>query len=187
VSDISRFWLFCLFTIYFLLFTFYFLLFTFFTPCLFTFALKMPSILFVCLGNICRSPLAEGILAHKISEKKLDWTVDSAGTGGWHEGQAADSRSILVAQKHGVDISKQLARQFLVADFDRFDRIFVMDRSNLANVLRLARNENDRQKVDLLLNLSSPGKNLEVPDPYYDDDGFEAVFQMIEKAVEKLF
>jgi protein-tyrosine phosphatase len=147
----------------------------------------MPSILFVCLGNICRSPLGEGILAHKIAERGLDWTTDSAGTGGWHEGQTADKRSILVAKKHGIDISKQQARQFEIVDFDRFDRIFVMDRSNLTNVLRLARTENDRQKVELLLNLSSPAKNLEVPDPYYDDDGFEAVFQMIDKAIEKLF
>lgn len=139
-------------------------------------------ILMVCLGNICRSPLAEGIMAQKAREAGLNWHVDSAGTGAWHAGQPPDFRSIRVAKKYGVDISQQLARQFQLLDFQRFDHIFVMDKSNRTNVARLTQRSDDRAKVSLLLDLAEPGSEREVPDPFYDDDQFEPVFKLIETA-----
>ena len=141
-------------------------------------------VLMVCLGNICRSPLAEGILKHKIQQRGLDWTVDSAGTGSWHSGELPDRRSIAVAKKYGIDLTDQRARQFRASDFTDFDKIFVMDRSNRQNVLRLAPNDALAAKVDLMLNQSHPGQDLEVPDPYHDDNGFEAVFKMLDVACE---
>lgn len=129
----------------------------------------------VCLGNICRSPLAHGVLEHLAQEKGLDWTIDSAGTGDWHVGSQPDRRSIAVAKKYGVDISAQCCRQIEVSDFDVYDHILVMDRSNLNDVKALARNENDLKKVSLFL------KNDIVPDPYYDDSQFDPVYKMIEK------
>jgi protein-tyrosine phosphatase len=143
-------------------------------------------ILMVCLGNICRSPLAEGILQDKIAKQNLDWNVDSAGIGGWHAGQAPDPRSIQIARKYGIDIAGQRARQFSPDDFDRFDRIYAMDAQNLRDILRQARNETDRKKVDMIMNEAFPGENIGVPDPYYDDDGFEAVFQMLVNACDKI-
>ncbi|MDN3550960.1 low molecular weight protein-tyrosine-phosphatase [Mucilaginibacter aquaedulcis] len=131
-------------------------------------------ILMVCLGNICRSPLAEGVMQHLASEAGLDWQVDSAGTGGWHVGEGPDRRSTRTARNHGIDISKQVCRQFRTNDFDRFDHIFVMDKNNLTDVISLARNDQDIQKVKLLL-----GDKV-VPDPYYDDNQFEPVFELIE-------
>jgi protein-tyrosine phosphatase len=141
-------------------------------------------ILMVCLGNICRSPLAEGIMKQKIREAGLDWEVDSAGTGHWHAGQLPDRRSIVTAGQHGIDITDQRARQFQVADFERFDKIFVMDTQNLRDVQRLARTEEHRAKVGLMLNQIHPGQERSVPDPYHDDDGFEEVFQMLDRACE---
>jgi protein-tyrosine phosphatase len=140
----------------------------------------------VCLGNICRSPLAEGILKHKVQQQGLDWEVDSAGTGNWHVGELPDSRSIATAQQYEIDITDQRARQFQPADFERFDRIFVMDTQNRRDVLRRAQNEAQRAKVQLILNLTHPGQDRNVPDPYWDDDGFEAVFRMLDAACEKL-
>jgi protein-tyrosine phosphatase len=131
-------------------------------------------ILMVCLGNICRSPLAEGIMQHLAHEQGLDWYVDSAGTGNWHVGQGPDRRSTRTASNHGIDISGQVCRLFRLSDFDTFDKIFVMDKSNLSDILALARNEEDAQKVTLLL-----GDKI-VPDPYYDDEQFEPVFKLIE-------
>jgi len=128
----------------------------------------------VCLGNICRSPLAEGVMKHLASESGLDWQVDSAGTGGWHVGEGPDRRSTRAARNHGIDISKQVCRQFSVNDFDRFDHIYVMDKNNLTDVISLARNDQDIQRVKLLL-----GDKV-VPDPYYDDTQFEPVFELIE-------
>jgi protein-tyrosine phosphatase len=139
-------------------------------------------ILMVCLGNICRSPLAEGIMKQKAAQAGLNWQVDSAGTGYWHAGERPDPRSIQVARTHGIDISDQRARQFQQEDFTRFDRIFVMDTQNLRNVQLLARSEEEAQKVELILNQIYPGKGHSVPDPYYDDNGFEEVFQMLEKS-----
>ena len=133
-------------------------------------------ILMVCLGNICRSPLAHGIMEHQAKAKGLDWEIDSAGTGNWHIGQGPDRRSAREAQRNGIDISGQICRQFSVSDFDAFDLIVVMDRNNKADVLRLARNERDRAKVRMLL------ANEEIPDPYHDDSMFAPVFIMIEEA-----
>ena len=131
-------------------------------------------ILMVCLGNICRSPLAEGILRTKISQ---DWTVDSAGTGDWHVGQKPDNRSIAIAKKYGIDISNQRARQFQLIDFDEFDIIFTMDSSNFRDILRLTKNEEQRNKVRLILG------ERDVPDPYYGgEEGFEQVFKLLDDA-----
>ncbi|MBX2893304.1 MAG: low molecular weight phosphotyrosine protein phosphatase [Saprospiraceae bacterium] len=141
-------------------------------------------ILMVCLGNICRSPLAEGIMQHKAIQAGLDWRVDSAGTGFWHVGEQPDSRSIKTARQYGIDITYQRARQFQPADFDRFDRIFVMDTQNLRDVLRHARDDEHRAKVDLILNQIYPAQNRSVPDPYYDDDGFAEVFDMLDAACD---
>lgn len=144
-------------------------------------------ILVVCLGNICRSPLAEGILLHLVKEKNLAITIDSAGTSDYHIGEAPDARTVANAKKHNIDLSPLRARQFVVEDFDWFDKIYVMDKSNLQNVLKLARNENDKQKVDLFLNISHPNGNMEVPDPYFGGEaGFENVYQLVWKASEKL-
>lgn len=143
-------------------------------------------VLMVCLGNICRSPLAEGILKHKVRETGLDWAVDSAGTGSWHSGELPDRRSILVARKYGIDITDQRARQFQAADFERFDLILVMDTQNRRDVLRQAQQEGHRSKVQLILDYLYPGQDRNVPDPYYDDDGFEAVFRMLDAACDKL-
>ena len=142
-------------------------------------------ILMVCLGNICRSPMAEGILKHKIHALSLNWQVDSAGTGSWHVGEAPDPRSISTSAENGIDISDQRARQFKQRDFDAFDLILAMDSSNYNNIVQLAREDSDRQKVNLLLNYSHPGQNRAVPDPYFEG-GFQAVFEMIEAAVDGL-
>lgn len=139
----------------------------------------------VCLGNICRSPLAEGILRDKVDAQKVE--VDSAGTAAYHIGEAPDLRSIMVARKHGINISKQVGRQFSVSDFDRFDFIYAMDHSNLQNILHLARNEADRAKVDLILNELSSNGNQDVPDPYYGgDEGFEQVYRLLDAATDKI-
>ncbi|MBK8966355.1 MAG: low molecular weight protein-tyrosine-phosphatase [Saprospiraceae bacterium] len=143
-------------------------------------------VLMVCLGNICRSPLAEGILKHKVEQHGLDWHVDSAGTGNWHVGELPDHRSIATARQYDIDITYQRARQFRVADFEHFDRIFVMDTQNYRDVLRLAQNDAQREKVKLILDLTHPGENRSVPDPYWDDDGFEHVFQLLDAACGKL-
>jgi len=134
----------------------------------------------VCLGNICRSPLAEGIMQHLADQAGLDWHVDSAGTGDWHVGRAPDRRSIAAAREQGIDISQQVCRLFRVDDFDEFDLILVMDKSNLTNVLTLARNNEDRKKVKLLL-----GDKI-VPDPYYDDTQFAPVFTLIEAGCKEI-
>jgi protein-tyrosine phosphatase len=144
-------------------------------------------ILMVCLGNICRSPMAEGILRTKADEYQLKITIDSAGTGGWHAGEHPDKRAVQSARKFGVDISKLVARQFSKNDFDKFDRIYVMDNSNYNDVIDLARTEDDRRKVFLLLNADEPDSNREVPDPYYGGvDGFDRTFLLMEKACEAI-
>lgn len=131
----------------------------------------------VCLGNICRSPLAEGILRHLAP----DWEIDSAGTGSWHVGDPPDRRSVAVARRHGIDISGLRGRQFQVADYDEFDRIYVMDVDNYRDVIRKARTDADKAKVQLLLD-----NQQSVPDPWYDDALFEPVYNMIYKACEKI-
>jgi len=139
----------------------------------------------VCLGNICRSPLAEGILTTKIKEQGLDWTVDSAGTGSWHIGEQPDPRSIETADQHGIDIRYQRARQLTAEDLRKYDLILAMDSSNYQDILRLAP-DNTQKKVALIMNYAQPGQNQNVPDPYWDDDGFEQVFQMLDKATDAI-
>lgn len=147
----------------------------------------MTGVLMVCLGNICRSPLAEGILKHKLFMHGIGVHVDSAGTAAYHAGESPDVRSQEIARRHGIDIGDQRARRFSAADFDRFDRIFVMDRSNYRDVLSLARNSDDRKKVDMILNQVFPGENRQVPDPYYGGrDGFQKVFDMLDAACEEI-
>jgi len=142
-------------------------------------------ILMVCLGNICRSPLAEGILKSKIDPNSI--LVDSAGTGHWHVGQLPDSRSIEVAKKHGLNITDQRGRQFSHNDFLEFDHIFVMDNSNLETVLELAETKKEKEKVQLILDELFPSENVDVPDPYYGGDlGFENVYQMLDQACDKI-
>lgn len=137
----------------------------------------------VCLGNICRSPLAEGILRSKVFSHKT--FIDSAGTGGYHIGAKPDKRSISVASVNGIDITNQQARKFTVKDFDNFDLIYVMDQSNYRNVMELARNEVDKAKVSLILNEVFPGEDLDVPDPYYGGEfGFKNVYNMLDEACE---
>lgn len=138
----------------------------------------------VCLGNICRSPLAEGILKSKVNPKIH---IDSAGTGAYHVGEKPDERSIAVAKLNGINIDYQRARKFKVADFDYFDVIYVMDKSNYDNVLAVARNNNDKVKVKMILNEVFPGENLDVPDPYLGGDyGFRQVFNMLNEACEAI-
>ncbi|MES2240524.1 MAG: low molecular weight protein-tyrosine-phosphatase [Bacteroidota bacterium] len=142
-------------------------------------------ILMVCLGNICRSPLAEGILASKLPKDKFK--VDSAGTGSWHIGHSPDARSIAIAKKHQLDISNQKGRQFKTADFDTFDYIYVMDKSNYHDVIDLAKNEKQKAKVQIILNELYPNENVDVPDPYYGiDNGFQMVYEMLDDVCEMI-
>lgn len=140
-------------------------------------------ILAVCLGNICRSPLAHGLFQREIDRRGLDWTVDSAGTGAYHRGDPPDPRSIQVASTHGIDISGQRARQLTAADLTRFDKVVVMDATNYRDARELARTDDERDKIELIMNYAEPGRNGQVPDPYWDDDGFAGVYDMLERAV----
>jgi protein-tyrosine phosphatase len=140
-------------------------------------------IVMVCLGNICRSPLAEGILASKLPKKKF--IVDSAGTGDWHVGHAPDKRSIAVAKKHKISIENQKGRQFSASDFDNFDYIYVMDSSNYANVIALAKSQEQKNKVKMILNELFPNENVDVPDPYFGlPNGFNTVYQMLDEVCD---
>ncbi len=140
-------------------------------------------ILMVCLGNICRSPLAEGILASKLPQSNFQ--IDSAGTGNYHIGREPDHRSIATALKKGIDITNQKARQFTVEDFDAFDYIFVMDSSNYDNVIELAKSEEQKNKVEMILNYLFPSENVDVPDPYYGlQNGFDTVYEMLDETCD---
>ena len=137
-------------------------------------------ILMVCLGNICRSPLAHGILEHLAKEKGFNWEIDSAGTGSWHIGNQPDRRSIAVAKNYGVDIASQRARQFSPKDFDHYDFIFVMDENNYRDVIGLAKTQDQKDKVSLFI------PDGTVPDPYWDDNQFDTVYRLIHAQCEKL-
>ncbi|WP_232827436.1 low molecular weight protein-tyrosine-phosphatase [Winogradskyella aurantiaca] len=137
-------------------------------------------ILMVCLGNICRSPLAHGILENKLQDS--NYLIDSAGTASYHIGELPDHRSIKVAKANGIDITSQRARQFKTSDFDVFDRIYAMDESNLDNLKTLARDENDLNKLRLFMDANPNSAYNYVPDPYYGDfSGFEEVFNLVDE------
>ena len=145
----------------------------------------MKKILMVCLGNICRSPLAEGILQSKLGANFF--SVDSAGTAAYHIGELPDQRSIAVAKKYGIDISNQRARKFDIKDFIEFDVIYAMDKENYQNICSLAKKEADLRKVKMILNEINPSLNLSVPDPYYGGEkGFENIYQMLDEACERI-
>jgi len=140
-------------------------------------------ILMVCLGNICRSPLAEGILRKKIVEQRLNAAVASTGFVSYHEGDSADKRAQMIAAQFGIDISHHKASVFKYGDFDYYDQIYVMDNENMKDVLHLARNNDDRKKIDFILNELFPGENQIVPDPYYGGtEGFLNVYHLLDKA-----
>lgn len=145
----------------------------------------MKKILMVCLGNICRSPLAEGILQSKVNEALV--YVGSAGTAAYHVGNLPDERSIAVAKQYGIDISKQQARKFTEKDFLKFDIIYAMDKSNYQHIISLATSDEDLEKVKMILNESLPDKNYSVPDPYYGGKtGFEEVYKMLNEACDSI-
>jgi protein-tyrosine phosphatase len=144
-------------------------------------------ILMVCLGNICRSPLAEGILREKLIKNNLDIIVDSAGTSGLHAGEHPDSRMSATAKSFGLNIDGIKSRKFDVQDFDTFDIIYAMDSSNYSNILALARTTKDKSKVHLILNELYPNKNMAVPDPYYgSEQGFIDVYNLLNEATDKI-
>lgn len=144
-------------------------------------------VLMVCLGNICRSPLAQGILEEKFKQHNIRGNVDSAGTAAYHQGESPDPRSQKVALEHDIDISHQRARAFTLQDFDLFDKIYVMDNENFSNIRAMVRDQKDLEKVELIMNEAYPGENRQVPDPYYGGrDGFERVFQMLDLASENI-
>ncbi len=139
----------------------------------------MIKIVMVCLGNICRSPLAEGILKSKLP--KNIFFIDSAGTGNYHIGEQPDNRSITIAKKKGIDLTDQRARQFVTSDFDTFDYIYAMDSSNFNNIINLARNTEDVAKVKLILDELNDSSIVDVPDPYFSGkQGFENVYQLLD-------
>ena len=141
-------------------------------------------ILMVCLGNICRSPLAEGIMKQKISQRGLNWTVDSAGTGAYHIGELPDHRSIAEAKRHSIDITDQRARQFARSDFEEYDLILAMDQSNFRNILKVAPDEESKDKVKMIMSFAENESRRDVPDPYWDDDGFSMVYEMLDKVID---
>jgi protein-tyrosine phosphatase len=144
-------------------------------------------ILMVCLGNICRSPLAEGVLRHKAEQAGLHWEIDSAGTAGHMPGCAPHKLSQKVARINGFDICNQVCRQLVKEDADRFDKIYVMDSDNYHDVKRIFGNKWDENKVDMLMNEIYPGKNLDVPDPWYGgEDGYHRVYEMISQACDAI-
>lgn len=142
-----------------------------------------PRVLMVCLGNICRSPMAEGILKHKAQSQGLSILVDSAGTSDWHRGEQPDGRAMEEMRNNGIDISDQASRPFSILDFTKFDYILVMDDSNKNNVLSVARNRTDTSKVHMILDFGNEIKGRPVPDPYYDD-GFGRVYDLLDYACE---
>lgn len=152
-----------------------------------SFTKKPRSFLMVCLGNICRSPLAEGILQQKARAAGLDWEVDSAGTNGYHVGDAPHPLSQKVARHNGLDIGKQRARRFTAADFQRFDKIYAMAGDVVDDMRRIAGRQFDPAKVELLMNEVHPGRDEDVPDPWYGPEpGYHEVYNMIDAAADKV-
>jgi protein-tyrosine phosphatase len=144
-------------------------------------------ILMVCLGNICRSPMAQGILEQKAREAGLEITVDSAATSNYHIGDPPDNRAVQKVADYGIDISHYRGRQIEKADFKHFDKIFAMDFSNYENITKLAAGEEEISKVEMILNQATPGSNMSVPDPYYGgEEGFENVYRLLDAACEQL-
>ncbi len=144
-------------------------------------------ILMVCLGNICRSPLAEGILKHKAAKAGLNWTIDSAGTEHYHIGQPPHPLSQKVAKLNGIDICDQRARRFVKEDFDRYDKIYAMSADVLDEIKYMAKEKFDSNKVDLFLNEVHPGKNKSVPDPWYGTEpGYHEVYKIINEACDAI-
>jgi len=144
-------------------------------------------ILMVCLGNICRSPLAEGILKHKAARAGLDWTIESAGTNGYHVGEAPHQLSQKVAKLNGIDICDQRARKFSANDFDKYDKIYAMSADVIDDMRSIAGKKFNAQKVDLLMNELNPGRNMDVPDPWYGPEpGYHEAYKMIDAACEKI-
>jgi protein-tyrosine phosphatase len=142
-------------------------------------------VLMVCLGNICRSPMAEGILRHKAKEQGLDIETDSAGTSHWHEGEAPDRRAIQNLKERDIDISDLRARPFHHSDFQAFDYIFAMDSSNYEDILQLARDDEERSRVRMIMNLVDGNENVSVPDPYYGGEmQFQRVYDMLDEATD---
>ena len=147
----------------------------------------MKRVLIVCKGNICRSPLAHGLLDKKVAAVGLPWIIDSAGTGHWHIGKLPDERSIKTADAHGLDIRYQRARQFSISDFDGFDQIYVMDQQNLDVLSELARSEADMDKVDLITKVNSPEEMSCVPDPFHEgQENFERVYEVLDKVTDQI-
>jgi len=141
----------------------------------------------VCLGNICRSPLAHGILKNKAKEENIDIVVDSAGTSTFHIGLSPDVRSINIASKYNIDISEQRAREFTREDFNDFDIIYAMDSSNYNHIIQMAWDKNEMNKVKLILNEIYFNENKDVPDPYTGgDEGFKDVYLMLDNACDKI-
>lgn len=144
-------------------------------------------ILMVCLGNICRSPLAEGILQHKAWQAGLNWSVESAGTNGYHDGEPPHRLSQKVARLNGIDICQQRSRRFIPADFERYDKIYAMAEDVVTDMRRIARKQFDPSKVELLMNEVYPGRDMDVPDPWYGEEpGYHDVYRLIELAAEAI-
>jgi len=146
----------------------------------------MKSVLFVCLGNICRSPMAHGIFRDKVTELGLDFEVESAGTSSFHNGELPDERAIATLQAKGIDIMDLRSRLFIESDFEDYDYIFTMDSSNQSNVMEMAKNRNHSNHPKMIMNEVYPNENISVPDPYYGGStGFEDVFKMLDKALDE--
>jgi len=142
-------------------------------------------VLTVCLGNICRSPMAQGILEAKVEKYHLDWSIDSAGTSGWHDGEHPDQRAIQTCLKNGINIRDQISRKVRPIDFTDFDLILVMDQSNYDNVIKLTSHPKERAKVQLILDYNKNTQGREVPDPYFDNS-FDVVYELLDEAIEEV-
>jgi protein-tyrosine phosphatase len=144
-------------------------------------------ILMVCLGNICRSPLAEGILQNKVRKAGLDWIVESAGTNGYHDGEAPHRLSQKVARANGIEICDQRSRRITPDDFAKFDKIYAMSADVIDDMKWIAKNKYDASRVDLLMNELKPGRNLDIPDPWYGPEpGYHEVYKLIDKACDAI-